>query len=86
MLNGNDLALALSSVQIALSFWGDQPKSDYRRERIDQLRKLADKLGVILGDAFPATASVTHEEAENTVLVFDPALTEFNYLRAAGVL
>jgi hypothetical protein len=52
-LSGDELALAESSVQLAISWHEKQPASDYGRKEIEKLEALNAKLSAINGFAYP---------------------------------
>lgn len=85
MLTGNDVALAQMAVWLAVAYWKKQPPSDYGKEEIRKLQALGAKMDDILERAYPTEASEM-SGGDESVLMFDPAMTEFNQLRAAGVL
>lgn len=84
-LTGNDLALAQQATQMAIAWWREQsrPPSELATREIEKLDALNTKLGGILDGAEAWTES---DDGEGSVMVIDPAVTEFNVLRAAGAL
>lgn len=52
-LTGNDLALAQSSVQLAIAWWKPHPASGHKKRQLAQLNALNTKLGALSDYAYP---------------------------------
>ena len=52
-LTGDDVALCVASVQMAMTWWKDKPRTTYRKNELARLNALLSKLNQICDIAYP---------------------------------